>query len=160
MNIIYENSKVEQYIKKSGNLLRKLDKNDHLEVGRKYYNIIYTNFKVLDKFEIDGNEYYEISYNCHQTRMKSVVPYPVNLHSDCYEIIPDIKNIKKENIVNMHINLYGYIIKYWFCINEIEYNDDRYIGFKNKIKHLNDNARYRIRRNKKLNIYDFIQQKS
>ena len=48
------------------------------------------------------------------------------------------------------------MIKYWFCINNIEYDDEKYIGFKDKIKYLEDNSKYRIRRNKKLNIYDFI----
>ena len=126
---------------------RKLKSGEKLRVHRKYWIYDIGFCKVKDIFIVDNIEYYTVSYMSNSS-MYAVISYP--LPTSCYEMLHNFTNIEYCSPINdKKETLYGAEIKYWFIINDIDFNDENYSGFLDKLHTLNDSKKYFIRRNKK-----------
>lgn len=117
--------KLQEYIKENKVIPRKIRKNEHLKIFHKYwlgdYNCV---VKINDIFTVKGVEYYIIKFG----NFYACIDHPIN-YKYCYEILHNKDNIENINIINSDKCFTGAEIKYWFLINNIDFNDDLYYGF-------------------------------
>ena len=100
-------------------------------------------FKIEDIIEIDDDIYYQVRFLL--TGRQAVIPYEETF--TYYELIPDKTSIRKlPTIINSNEPYFGSEIKYWFFINNINLDSDKYYNFKSLItesKHMiSDNKLY------------------
>lgn len=141
--------------KKKKYIPRRLRKNERLKLFKRYWLPYYGAVKVKDVFSTCGVEYYQIIYN--NGNMVGVTSFPVE--DKCYELLHNFNNMESYEFINKKKPVYGAEIKYWFIINNIDFSDDEYSGFLDKLQYLDDSTKYITRRNKKKKEYEFIEQK-
>lgn len=149
---LYPSKLLEEIRKKKKYIPRKLRKNERLRLNRKYWIPDYGIIKVKEIIDTPNGEHYVISYN--NGNMNGVVSYPTT--NECYEMLKNFNELESINFINKKKSVYGAEIKYWFIINDIDFNDIDYSGFLDKIQYLKDSTKYIVHRNKKKKEYDFI----
>ena len=141
--------KLEEYIKSSRYIPRKIRKNEHLKIYHRYWLNDYNDAaKVDDIFTENHIEYYSIKYN----NMYGCISNPVSV--DTYELLYNKNEIEKINIINSSKSYTGAEIKYWFWMNNIDISiNSKYSGFwsflnQNSSNILIDNKYYFVSYNK------------
>ena len=105
-------------------------------------------FKVEDIIEVNDDIYYQIRFL--SSGRQAVVPYEDKF--TYYTLFNDINNIRRlPTIINTDKAYFGSEIKYWFFINNIDLNSEKFINFKSLImdsKHfIADNKMYYLKGN-------------
>lgn len=156
--MIYPENLQKLLIRNRGMIPKKINYKEPLKLFHKYWTIELPNyiFKVHSIFEADNIEYYQIKSL--DSMYQSALSFPLN-NEFCFELMQDRNNIKDlPNIINSSIGYFGSEIRYWFFVNQIDYNDGKYIGFKSYIDYtgknsLSDSKIYFLKGELKNNIY-------
>ena len=154
--VIYPEKLQYEIVKYKRYIPRRLKHHERLKLYHRYYNETYGNFKVKEIYFESGNEYYYIAYN---KNMNGVIQYPEYNNHKTYELLSNKNNMEDQPVINNRIQSFtGAEIKFWFLTNDIDFSSEEYSGFYEPLSYdkLYDTKRYRVRRNKKLNIYEFI----
>lgn len=118
--------KLEQYIRSSKLVPRKIRDAEHLKLFHRYWISSFNDIiKVEDIFVTGGSEYYTIRYN---PRMYACISYPL-LSDSCYELLHNKENIENNKLINGNISYTGAEIKYWFILNNIDFDNNKFSGF-------------------------------
>ena len=149
---IYPEKLLEEIKKKKKYIPRRIRNEERLKLFKKYWISEYGIIKVKDIYIIHNIDHYFITYN--NGNMYGVIPYPIK--DECYELLRNFNELENENFINKKKLIYGAEIKFWFVINEINFNNDNYSGFLDKLSSLQDSKKYTVHRNKKRKEYDFI----
>ena len=118
-----------EYVLKHHLIPKKVKHMEDIKVFRKYISIQQSNdaFKIEDIIEVNEQLYYQIRFL--STNRQAVVPYEPKF--TYYELYQDKSKLYKvPNIINTNTPYFGSEIKYWFFINNIDLDSDKYINFK------------------------------
>ena len=132
---------------------RQLRKDEKLKLYRRYWLSELGMIKVKEIISIQNREFYSITYG-NNGEKNGVISYPVEF--GCYELLKNFNEFEKSDFINKKKPIYGAEIKYWFIINNIDFSDENYSGFLDKLQYLKDSAKYIVRRNKKKQEYEFV----
>ena len=153
---LYPDDLWSEILKKKKYIPRRLRKHEHLKLYKKYWIPYYGIIKVKDVINVANQDYYDISYTSAGNTLHGVIPWP--LPYDSYEMLRNFDQIESLNFINKRKAVYGAEIKYWFKVNNIDFTDENYSGFLDKLQGLIDSTKYITRRNKKKKEYEFIKQ--
>ena len=152
--LLYPKELQDEIIKNKNFIPRKLRHHERFKQYHKYYNDEFGIFKVRNVEYIDGNEYYFITY---KKDMTAAIPFPIYNNNKCYELMLNKDEIENKSIINNRsTTFFGAEIKFWFIVNNINFSDENYIGFKDDLNFIYDSKKYHVRRNKKLKEYEFL----
>lgn len=158
--VLYPDVLQSEVVKSKKYIPRKLCHKEHMKIYHKYYNQEYGIFKVQEIYYEKSTEYYHINFG---KEMNAVIQYPSYNNNKTYELLYNYDNIEDKSIINNQLKSFtGAEIKFWFTVNKVNFLHENYRGFFNDLKNnkLYDTKKYHIRRNKKLNIYQFIEDES
>lgn len=157
--VMYPEDLQEEIVKYKNYIPRRLRYHERLKQYHRYYNESYGIFKVKEIYTEGNNEYYCITFG---SSMTAVIQYPCYNNKRTYELLRNYNGIENASIINNRVQLFtGAEIRFWFLVNnDVDFNNENYIGFFNDLKQdrIYDGRKYRVRRNKKLNIYEFLEQ--
>lgn len=155
MSLLLYPEKLQNEVMKNKNYIpRKLRHHERLKIYHRYYNDEFGIFKIRDVELIGGVEYYFITY---KKNMTAVIPYPTYNNCKCYELMVNRDELENKSIINNRTTtFFGAEIKFWFVVNDVDFNDENYIGFKSELDSIYDSKKYHVRRNKKLKEYEFL----
>lgn len=84
-------------------------------------------FKIEEIIEVNKHDYYQVRFL--DNNRQAVLPYEETFHY--YELLTDKINMYNiNNIINSTTPYYGSEIKYWFFINNIDLDSEKYREFK------------------------------
>jgi hypothetical protein len=119
--------KLEKYIKKNRYIPRRIHDNEHLKLYHRYWlSEINSVVKIMEIFSVEGTEYYIYK---NESGMAGCESYPASGYN--YELLHNNSKIENDDIINSDKEYTGAEIKYWFVLNNIDFNDDYYSGYWN-----------------------------
>ncbi len=130
-NLIYP-KELGNIVKEYNCIPRLIKKVDEIKRSSKYFCQENSNepFKIEEVIEVNNQIYYQIKLI--SSYKQAVIPYEEKF--TYYELFPDRSNIKQlKNIINNGKPYYGSEIKYWFYINNIDLDCEKYNEFKDII---------------------------
>ena len=156
---IYPEKLAEVVVKYKQFIPRRLHYYEHLKLYHRYWNEELGEFKVKDFLNFNGVDYYFINY---ENDKQGLLTYPINYDTKCYELLRNFETLQEESVINNRTRTFtGAEIRFWFVVNNIDFSDEEnYKGFLCSLVYENgvkDTAKYMVRRNKKQNIFEFIE---
>lgn len=140
---------LEKIVQETKLIPRKIYYEEKLKLYHKYFIPIYGSevIKVENISTIYETEYYFIRYG---NKMNGCLSYPIYRNS--YELLHNDNNIGDSEIINSNIAYSGAEIKFWFFINNIDFDKEEYKGFYSyidpkNIKSIYDNKYYLVKYN-------------
>ena len=84
-------------------------------------------FKIEEIININDQTYYQVRFL--DNNRQAVLPYEETFHY--YELLTDKIDMRAvKNIINTNIPYYGSEIKYWFFVNNIDLDSEKYLDLK------------------------------
>lgn len=118
----------EKEIQENKFIPRKIRNNEILKVFHRYWIPYYEGIcKIMDITDYDNKKYYHIKFG---NNMFAVNQHPLNCEG-IYELLHNRDNIDQKNIINDLNSYTGAEIKFWFTVNKINFNKEKYKGFWN-----------------------------